>query len=382
MADSEKIIEDVAEVEDQGFLECYIRFNDDSEKDYCFQVNVNTKYNDLFKIFDTLPISLRPSVFYSQKPVGFKISVSPGYLTDDGALLFDNDATKPEYLKSVDLHEKVGETIWPGQLIVPVWKHYDFGFYMFVTTLIVWLYSDLPDFISPTPGINLTTQMTKFISYVLTDVLEKPEMGKGFLDDLNADLGIGPQCVFFGFHILKIGVIFLIVYLGLFNPIKLFKFLGPPVKKDVTKEELLDLGWTGSKRATVDEYKEYYRNYRIKQYKTMVEAHQDGLFDKLKYLGCPLHKGEGFNTPLDFKSTLTDLLKDDPIKFTLNYAYLAKQSYLFEDHINNPSVDVTEAVKQFRRYGLLKRDETVEKIVELRKSVEIEKFKTSDKKED
>lgn len=376
MADVEKIVEDV-ETEEQGFVEAYIRFNDDSEKDYCFQVNVNTHYNDLFKIFNTLPISLRPSLFYSQKPVGFKVSVAPGYLTEDGALLFDNNATDAKYLKSVDLHDKIGDTIWPGQLIVPVWHFYDFGFYMFVSALLVWLYTDLPNFISPTPGICLTTQMTKALSWGLENILDKPDLAKDFVDDINSDMGIAPQLVFFVFHILKVVMIFLVVQLGLFNPIKLFKFMGPPVKKDITKEELLELGWTGSKRATVDEYKEYYRNFKIKQYKTVVEAHQAGIFDKLKYLGCPLGNGEGFNTPLDHKSTIADLMDEENIKFTLNYAYLARLSLLFEKHINSPDVDVHEAVKQFRRYGLLQRDETIEKIVELRKTLEVAKFKAT-----
>lgn len=368
MSEEEKILNSVEETDD-GFLECYIRFNDDNEKDYCFQINVNTEFNQLFKIFSTLPISLRPTVFYSQKPVGFKISTSPGYLTDDGALLFDNNATNEKYLKPVSLNDKIGDKIWPGQLIVPIWYHNDFQFYSFVSFLLVWLYTDLPDFISPTPGICLTNQVTKVIGFIL-DYFGKPDLAASFISDLEAELGIAPQCVFFVFHLLKVGFIFLFVYLGIFNPIKVIKFIGPKTKKDITRDELLDLGWTGSKRATIEEYKEHYRNYRIKQYKSMVAAHQDGLFERLKNLGCQLKDGEGFNTPLDYKSDLKDLLNEENPKFTLNYAYLAKLSNLFESFINEPDVDINEAVKQFRRFGLYKRDKVIEEIVELRKSLE------------
>ncbi|EGV60001.1 glucose repression protein [Yamadazyma tenuis] len=367
----EKNIVDAAQEAEEGFLECYIRFNDDAEKDYCFQVSVNTQFNDLFRIFSTLPISLRPSIFYSQKPAGFKISTAPGYLTDDGAILFDHDATSEKYLQTIDLSDKIGDKIWPGQLIVPVWERNTFGYYAFVTGLLVWLYTDLPDFVSPTPGICLTNQMSKFVCWVLTK-LGKPDLGKVFIEDLYDETGIAPQMVFFCMHLIKVSIIYLLVNLGIFNPIKLFKIPGTKgIKKDVTRDELLHLGWTGSKRSTIEEYREYYRNFRIKQYKSIVEAQQDGLFTRLRVLGVQLKDGEGYNTPLDKKSTLKDLLNKDDIKFTLNYAYLAKLSNLFEKHIGEPEVDINEAVKQFRRYGLCKRDSVIEEIVELRKSVEV-----------
>lgn len=368
MSMEDKIFEAAEEVDD-GFLECYIRFNDDSEKDYCFQVKVKSEFNDLYKIFSTLPISLRPSVFYSSKPLGFKISTSPGYLTDDGALLFDDDATNEKYLKSVDLHDKIGDKIWPGQLIVPIWEHNDFHFYSFITFLLVWLYTDLPDCISPTPGICLTNQMSKLLRFILEQV-GNPALGKSFVDDLEEPLGVVPQLIFFVFHIVKVSVIFLFIHLGIFNPIKVIKFVGPPSRREVTRDELLELGWTGSKRATVEEYKEYFRSTKLKSYKSMIEAHQEGAFEKLKQVGVDLKEGEGFNTPLDHKSTLEDLLNKEDVKFTLNYAYLARLSALFEKHINEPDVDVNEAVKQFRRYGLFKRDKVIEEIVELRKSID------------
>ena len=49
--------------------------------------------------------------------------------------------------------------------------------------LACWLYTDLPDFISPTPGICLTNQMTKLMAWVLV------QFGKDrFAETLLADL--------------------------------------------------------------------------------------------------------------------------------------------------------------------------------------------------
>lgn len=355
-------------LDDDGFLECYIRFNDDSEKDYCFQVKVNTRFNELFKIFDSLPISLRPSVFYHSRPVGFQVCDSPGYLTEDGAILFDDKSRSPKYLQNIDLNDKIGSKIWPGQLIAPVWQHNDFGFYSFVSLLLVWLYTDLPDFISPTPGICLTNQLSKLV-YSILMYFDKPKIAAPFIEDLTNDIGIVPQIVFFVFHLIKCGSIFLFLYLGIFNPIKVFKFLGPKGPSEITREQLLEIGWTGSKRATIEEYKEYYRNYRIKQYKSMVEAHHDGLFDRLKSIGVLLDDTEGFNTPIDSKLSTDDMKKGD---FKLNYQYLAHLGNNFENYIKQDDLDVNEAVKQFRRYGLLSCDELVREIVDARKAKVVE----------
>ena len=84
---------DIKEEESEvAFLDIYIRFNNDMEKDYCFQVKTTTVFKDLYKIFKTLPLSLRPSVFYHAEPIGFRKSTSPGYLTEDGNIVFDDDS--------------------------------------------------------------------------------------------------------------------------------------------------------------------------------------------------------------------------------------------------------------------------------------------------
>ena len=362
----EKIIEDVSEIEDSGLIEAYIRFNDDEEKDYCFQIKVSSVFSDLDKIFNSLPISLRPSIFFNSRPVGYKVLTAPGYLTEDGALLFSYEVSKEEFQKSVSPNDKISDKVWPGQLILPVWEFNYLGFYSFLLFLLTWLYTDLPDFISPTPGICLTNQVSKLVGSLLI-TFDQPKIAELFLSDLEAEVGITAQILFFVVHLVKCLGILTALYIGMFNPIRLFRF-GDAPPKDVSKEQLIAMGWTGARRATPEEYKEFYREYKIKQHGGMVPAHEAGLFKKLEHLGVFLGRGEGFDTPLDNKSTLKDLLNEDNEKFTLNYQYLAKLGQFFESYTAENDSNMVEAIKQFRRYGILHSDEVISKIVSIRKA--------------
>lgn len=344
-------------------LEIYVRFNDDMEKDYCLQISASTSFRDLFKVFDTLPISLRPNIFYAARPVAFQVSTAPGYLTEDGALLFSYETGQEKYRRNVPLDDKIAKHCWPGQLVLPVWEFNSFAFYLFVTALLVWLYTDLPDFVSPTPGICLTNQMSRFVAWVASRVGHQ-WFADLALKDIQEPANIGAQCVFFVFHIVKLLAIFFVVYTGMFNPTTLNRFTARP-KKEVTKETLISIGWTGSKRANADEYKDEYREYKIKQYGGMVPAHQAGLFTRLKKLGVFLGDGEGFNTPISNKNKLADAGE----KLVLSYEYFVKQGECFEEYIKGKDTnEVNQAIKQFRRHGLLHSDGPIVEIVEKRKA--------------
>lgn len=343
-------------------LEIYLRFNDDMEKDYCFQVKQDTQFRDLLAVFRSLPISLRPNVFYDSMPVGFIVSTNPGYLTEDGALLFSYETSPEKYRKYVNLSDRISEHCWPGQLVLPIWDFQYFRYYSFIALLITWLYTDLPDFISPTPGICMTNQASSFLAYLATKA-GYPDIAQLIIDDVQTPAGIGAQIGFFIFHILKVIIIFFIIYVGVFNPRK-FRFTKDEAS-NITKEKLLDIGWTGSRRANPDEYQEYYREYKIKEHGGMVQAHQAGVFTKLKKLGVFLGDGEGWNTPLSSETKLQDIT---PEKFVLSYGYFVKLGLFFEKHIAGKSPEeLSEAIKQFRRYGLLHSDEDIAKLVEARK---------------
>lgn len=344
-------------------LEIYLRFNDDMEKDYCLQIASSTSFRDFLKVFMSLPIALRPSIFYDPIPKTFEVSIAPGYLTEDGSLLFSYDASKPEYRKKVALDTLVAKECWPGQLVLPVWEFNYFMFYSFVLFLCAWLYTDLPDFFSPTPGICMTNQMSR----VLAKVAEKfgnSAIAKKLIDDIQSPVGVAGQCMFFVFHIVKVIALFFIVYGGVFNPFRLIRIGKLP---EITKESLIELGWTGSKRATIDEYKEEYRDFKIKEYGGMVPAHQAGLFNRLKNLGALLGEGEGFNTPVG-KS-------DKPVivdgKLPMSYDFLMKQAEFFEQFVSDFDTEqMNDAIKQFRRYGLLHSGGELAEIVQTRKAAD------------
>lgn len=362
----EKLLNDVSETEDSGYLETYVRFNDDLEKDYCFQVKVGKTFRELLDIFKSLPIALRPNLFYNSMPIGFQISTCPGYLTEDGAILFSYETGYPKFLKNVSLSDKISDNIWPGQLILPKWEFNYFGFYAFITFLLCWLYTDLPDAISPTPGICLTNQFSKLASK-LARMAGQDRLALTLIEDIYEPVTLLIQILFFTIHIVKLIIIFMAIHLGSFNPIRLFKWR--PVQADISREQLIELGWTGSRRGTPDDYKELYRDFKIKEHGGMVPAHQAGLFDKLKNLGVYLGDGEGFNTPLDSKRTTKDLLADDNTKLTLSYDYLAHLGEYFGAYINKEGVAVNDAIKQFRQFGVMNSDETVKQIVKQRKTL-------------
>lgn len=346
---------------EQTALEVYLRFNDDLEKDYCFQVSTETHFRDLFRIFDGLPISLRPNIFYSARPKTFVVSTAPGYLTEDGSLLFSYETSNAQFRKKINLDDRIAQHCWPSQLIIPVWEFLSFRFYLFVTFLIVWLYTDLPDFISPTPGICLTNQMSTLVASVATR-FGYGHIADAMIKDIQDPVSVGGQCVFFVFHVLKVTMIFFILHIGLFNPRK-FRF---SKDQEITKEKLLDLGWTGSRRATPDDYLEAYREYKIKEHGGMVPAHQAGLFTKLKKLGVWLGEGEGYDTPVSKDHKLSDITED---KYILSYDLFVKLGENFENHITGKGAEELNAsIKQFRRFGLMHSDETIRELVDKRKA--------------
>lgn len=352
-----------------GMLEVFIRMNLDMEKDYCFNVHVKDRFRDLYKIFDTLPVLLNPSIFYYPRPISFSISKNPGYLTRSGALLFSYDADKPEFVVPVDNEDIISDKVWPGQLILPQWQMNYNRLFQFVSVLLLWLYTDLPDFISPTPGICLTNQISRVFSYFAENFLQNLDLAADIMKEVNSEFSILAQLGFFALHIFKTSIIFAVFYLGIFNPYKfevnLFK---KKVQQDVSKEQLIEIGWTSAKKATIDEFREFYHNYRIEKAGGLVKANRAGLFKELRRTGVELKKGEGFDTklPVDEEDkgvnsiTLAKMRKMD--EFKLNYDYIATVGEHFEKFLLE-SKDPGEDIKKFRRYGPLDLPEELKEIV-------------------
>lgn len=422
--------------ESPNVFEVYIRFNNDNEKDYCFNVDDETTFDDLNKIFTTLPIALRPSLFYHPKPTGFKYSVNPGYLTANGGLLYSYNVDNLFFLKLPKSQlDRISDYVWPSQLIFPVWEFNHFYHLNFVLILLAWLYTDLPDFISPTPGICLSNQMLRATAYLVTlagpdyqvyaDNIIKETSAHGTTQTL--------QILFFAFHFIKLIIIYLCLFVGLLNPIesnplKVFynrmldlvktSVLNQPENThdkfgNLKPEDLIAIGWTGSRRLTLDDYKENYKNVIIENAGGIVKAHQKGLLKNInKNLGVYLDNDEGFGTPLpkdhrqqlkkypssplsvlDFPEVLNEfklkiqeekaieeesndsevIIKEsqdgfnplftdsDKGKFKLSYRYLAFYtiSFLVDNNLlNNPDLvnklykfNSNELVKSYRKYG-------------------------------
>lgn len=354
---TEKKTKNLPDVMDSGVMEAYIRFNDDLEKDYCFQLGVNKTFRDLLKIFEKLPISLRPNVFYNKIPKGFVVSTAPGFLTENGSLLFGFETNWEKFRKPVSLDDVVSEKIWPGQLILPVWEFKSFNFYAFVTFLLCWLYTDLPDRISPTPGLSLSTLFLVYLAK-LCDRYDADNYALVVRELLEQDSVI-LDVVFFSLHVLKVLVIFIVFSLGILNPLH-FGF--PKRGEDkITKEELLDIGWTGSSRIPPDEYRDFYRSYRIELAGGLLQAHRSGVLDKLETLGVYLGEGEGFNTPRNAN------VKPQEGQFVLSNDYLTLLGEYLVSYLVSDDVDLPRFVKEFRKYGLLHCSDQISLIIQERK---------------
>ncbi|KAG7841279.1 hypothetical protein KL941_005376 [Ogataea angusta] len=342
-------------------LDVYIRMNLDDEKDYCFEVKKTQTFRDLFQIFETLPLALCPSIFYNRVPKGFMVSRCPGELTAEGGVLFGHQADKPEWLTRVSNDDLVVSKVWPGQLLLPIWEEKTFLTYSIYAALLTWLYTDLPDFISPTPGIALTTWVCKGICYLVEKYHDA-----GFAEHLRGELlsesGKVLQCVFFFFHVLKVLIIFGSLNFGAVNP---YSFTGKPPA--ITKEDLIRIGWTGSRKVTLEAFKEDYRKYRIEKAGGLMAAHKAGSLSKLSQTTITLGEGEGFNTPLDTKGKLTlkDLEDQDKFFLTLDLI-IAQEKFFHEQHADLDEMEFAKAYKKFRNYGPFETSPQIKKIVEKR----------------
>lgn len=351
-------------------LEVYVRMNDDMEKDYCFSVGLKDSFHDLLKIFKVLKLSLRPSVFYTQTPMGFAVCNDPGFLTPHGGLLFNDDAM--DHLQPVAMDDVISDKVWPGQLIVPVWRRDDMALYSVLMFLGTWLYTDLPDIISPTPGICLTNQLSILISKVLIyldmqklalDILSETEVNKS---------GVTAQWIFFGFHSFKVVMIFFVLYFGIFNPyslnpIKNHQLYANDKLDESKRQELISIGWTGSRRATLDEFREYFRESEIKRVGGIVKASKMQLFEQLKKPGVKLGEGEGFQTPVTGKKAA-----DDEGKFLLSYDYFSELGEFFEHYLSTESTNINQDIKDFRKFGPMGNTERILEIVKKRRAKSLE----------
>ncbi|KAK9239146.1 glucose signaling factor 2-domain-containing protein [Lipomyces kononenkoae] len=265
-------------------IDIYVRLNGDIEKDYCFCLPRESPIAVLHNIFDALPLVLSPTFFYFHKPAGFHISTSPGFVTSEGALLFEHKGGK---LTPVDEKKRLGDVAREGQLFVPIFKHNLRRWFAVVVVLLLWLYTDLPDWASPTPGISVFAIAGRIYErFVPPDPEAEPQQNDTVVD-----------FIFFLFHLIKVVVIFLIFYFGGYNPYSMNPFRESP---EITADSLRSIGWTGARRISPDEWREENRTRRIDEAGGAVKAYEKGILMGLSSAGVYLQAGEGWDTPSDY----------------------------------------------------------------------------------
>lgn len=369
-------------------MELYVRMNDDVEYDYAFQVDKDdTLASKTMKIFDpeeglSRYMVLRPSIFYKDTPVGFYKSMHPGFLTENGCLLFDYDAGNAQYLEKLDLDKKkVWEQLWPGQLVIPAWEKDKRTILVFVFIMLGWLYTDLPDCISPTPGICLTNQFSKRVMHI-ADYLGYHAIATKLGEEIQPNsAGVTAQWLFFAFHLVKLLVISSLFYTGLINPISFNPVLFYNSRKFVIsknneklKSTLQKVGWIGARRATYDDYRDTYYNYVIEKCGGPVSAYKMGVMKNAASPGLTLSAGEGFQT--DLKNRLehcTFSKMESARKFELSEDYFLQLEKDLKENIKKCKDDIPKCnaeIRRFRKYGLFECGEELSKLVAMRKEVD------------
>lgn len=267
-------------------MDIYMRMNADSEKDYCLAIKRDAKVKDLLNIFTQLPINLCPSYFYDTVPAGFAASMHPGYLTSVGTMLFSEYADEEKNLVNLDLEADLKDVVHEGQLVVPVWQFHTSRYIRFVTILLGWLYLDLPQHITPTPGIAPSMLFVNTVQRMFPILRDR----EGTTDPFDTNIW---RWGFFAMHCFKIIVIYLFFRVGVFNPKSLNIFKTRHKVTNLTKDDLLSLGWTAIRRLPADDWHNTYREYLIAKHGDVLKAHKAG--DLERNMGVYLDAGEGFD---------------------------------------------------------------------------------------
>lgn len=346
---------------EDGFFDVYIRMKQSPEDDFCFEVNNKTTFRDLFDIFTTIPVVFSPSIFYDRIPIGFAFSYFPGVLTRTGSFIYDIEADNSKYLTEVtNLDETVKSKCLPGQLIVPLFRKRRLLHLSVLAFLAAWLYTDLPDFISPTPGICLTNYMTDAICYLLTNVIDKPEQAQKFYNDVHEPVTAIGQCFYFVFHIFKIALFYLILWAGLFNP---YSWKKPSL--NLEREDLIRLGWTGVKRVRKQGYQDEFRKLMLAKYGGIMNTYKNGKLSYISQCFVNLEEGEGYDS-LKHPISLEGQNPSSPT-FVLSRELLLKERAFLSANLSKMPYDKAYAeLKKYRQVGPLHPSPEIQALTDAR----------------
>ncbi|CCH59049.1 hypothetical protein TBLA_0B02070 [Henningerozyma blattae CBS 6284] len=367
-------------------MEVYLRVNDDIERDTAIVIEkddtINNKIKTIFEMESGLAkyINLKPTIFNTEKPVAYYKSIHPGYMTDHGALLFDYHADEEPYIEKLDYDKPLFEQLWPGQLIVPKWVRSRKNTIIYWIVILFWLYTDLPDHISPTPGICLTNQISRVV-IMASEFLEIPDITNKLRAEIQPGFTSVPvQYALFCLHLLKIAILTFFLETGFvnpysINPIKNWMVLNSAATSPQLKEVAKKLGWIGTRRSTKAGYESGLYNFILAKHGGQVGAFRAGVLTSAINPGFVLERGEGFQTPLKdrSKNSTFETMKEKR-KFILGDDYYQA----LEDNLKhnlavarkeNNSGKYSEEIRRFRKYGLFEVDDRLTEMVALRKEV-------------
>ncbi|KAK7203762.1 glucose signaling factor 2-domain-containing protein [Myxozyma melibiosi] len=278
-------------------IDIYVRLNGDNEKDYCFCLPRDQPVSILYSIFDTLPLVLSPTFFFHRRPIGFHLSTNPGFYTSEGALLFEHSGKETP----IDETKRICDVAREGQLFVPIFKTHTRRWVAVVGILLLWLYTDLPEWFTPTPGISLFAIGNRVYEHFFPEIPDPDAPA----DEHDGSSDWIVDIVFFVFHVLKCSVIFLVFFFGGYNPTSVNPFHEAP---DVTADQLRAIGWTGARRITPEEWREENRKRKIEEAGGAVKAYEKGILMSLSTAGISLRRGEGFDTPWGYVRPESEVL--------------------------------------------------------------------------
>ena len=387
-------------------MEIYVRLNNSIDKDFAFQISdKDTVNNKIKKIFALNPkeigegtvlsnfLVLRPTIFHKLQPDGYYKSVHPGYLTEGGCLLFHYDSGDAEYLEKLDYDKPLVDQLWPGQLIVPKWSYNKKYIWIYALLMAFWLYTDLPDRISPTPGISLSNNLSRLLIIVF-EHLENYDLANQLREEIQVNYNSAmAQYLFFALHVLKIAVLTLFFSLGManpisFNPFTLYKVAtgSHSIKNESSTHLLKSLGWVGAKRGLYEDYRNHYYNYQLEKYGGKVGLFQAGVIRDSVDPGMELHKGEGFQTPLSAKSTIStfEVMASENPRFLLSEEYFLELERTLEGILDKYDGDlekIDKEVARYRRFGLYETSDKLKEMVKARKAIYLEERRLRREKE-
>lgn len=352
------------------------------------------------QIFHAIPYPLSPSYFYARLPQGYKASRAPGFLTAEGTLLFGpeaenygedgNSAKDSRWLAPLAPRALIGDVVYEGQLVVPVWRRVEHRFLGVLSALGIWLYLDLPQYVTPTPGIAPMMVTSAWLDRLFPEAAANAAAAAAPPAAGDIDFNTHTwQWAFFLVHVAKVVLLFLIISSGVFNPISLNPLAHRALRRsppDVAR--MKKFGPTGDRKASIAEWRLEHARTAIKAAGGIgAAATAPAYLAELRSAGVVLGPGEGWATSRE-RFLLPPSEKDEPTtrgRFFLSVEYYRDcYNYLrpILDNANASFTDREDELAHFRRYGPREGSKELKAYYTERKAAELQELAVKEKEKE